>query len=62
MNHSDLDPRKIDLFLYASIHYVVVFQCHFVVQPNRLNYGTFEHDLEKGSEYRREITNEKQKG
>ena len=62
MSHSDLDPRKSDLFLYASIHFVVVYQYHFVVQPNRLNYGTFEHVLEKGSENQLEITREKQKG
>ena len=38
MSHSDLDSRKIDLFLYASIPFVIVYQ--FVVQPDRLNYGT----------------------
>ena len=62
MSHGDLGPRKIDLFLYVSIHFVVVYECHFVVQPNRLNYGTFEHVLEKSSEYRWEITRENKRG
>ena len=62
VSHSDLDPRKCFLFLYASIHFVVVYQCYFAAQPNRLNNGRFEHVLEKGSEYRWEITWEQQKG
>ena len=56
MSHNDLDPKKIDLFLSASIPFVVLYHYHFVLHPDKLNYGTIRTCLEKGSEYRWEIT------
>ena len=40
MSHNDLDPKKSDLFLYTSIPFVVLYQYQYVVNPDRLNYGT----------------------
>ena len=48
VSHYNLDLRKIDLFLYASIPFVGLYQYHFVVQPNILNYGTIRTCLRKG--------------
>ena len=41
---------KIDLFLYVYIPFVVLYQYMylFVVQPDRLNYGTIRTCLKKG--------------
>ena len=46
--HNDLDPRKIDMFLYASIPLLIMYQYQSVVQPDRLNYGTIWTCLRKG--------------
>ena len=48
LNPSDLDPRKVDLFLYKSIPFVILYQYHFFVPQNRLNYGTIRTCLRKG--------------
>ena len=45
--HSDLVPRKMDLFLYASIPFMIMYQYQYVVQPDILNYGTIETCLRK---------------
>ena len=44
---SDLDPQKIDLFLYASIPFMIMYQYQYVVQPDILNYGTIGTCLRK---------------
>ena len=48
MSHSELEPRKLDLFLYASIPFVILYQYQCVVQPDTLNYGTIRTCLSKG--------------
>ena len=48
LSHSDLDLQKIDLFLYGSIHFMVMHQYQYVVQPDRLNYGIIGTCLRKG--------------
>ena len=47
MSHSDLDPRKIDLFLYTSIPFELLYRYQYVVQPDRLNHGIIYTCLRK---------------
>ena len=48
MGHSDLDPKKIGLFLYTSIPIKLLYRYQYVVQPDRLNYGIIYTCLRKG--------------
>ena len=52
VSHSDLDPRKINLFLYASIPFMILCQYQYVAQPDRLNNGQLAYVSEKTSTYR----------
>ena len=45
---SDLDPQQIDMFLRAGILFVELYQYHFVVHPNRPNYGIIRTCHRKG--------------
>ena len=56
MGQSDLDPRKIDLNLYGNLSIEILYQCAYVAQLERLNYGTITTCLRKGSAYWYEIT------
>ena len=40
VNHDNLDPWKIDMILYASFPFVILYQNQYFVKPDRLNYGT----------------------
>ena len=48
LSHSDLDLQKSDPFLYGSIPFMTMYQYQYVVQPDRLNYGTIGTCLRKG--------------
>ena len=48
MSYSDLDSRKIGLFLYTSIPFESLYRYQYVVQPDRLNYGIIYSCLRKG--------------
>ena len=52
---SDFDPRKKNLFLYASNPFVILYQYYFGAQLNILNYGTIIACLKKDSDYRWDI-------
>ena len=56
MGQSDLDLRKIDLNLYGNLPIEILYQYAYVVQLERLNYGTTTTFLRKGSAYRCKIT------
>ena len=47
LSHSDLDLQTIDPFLYGSIPFMIMYQYQYVVQADRLNYGTIETCLRK---------------
>ena len=47
LSHSDLDLKEIDPFLYGSIPFIIMYQYQYVVQPDRLNYGTIGTCLRK---------------
>ena len=47
LSHNGLDPRQIDLFLYASIPFKILYQYQYVVQPDRLHYVAIKTSLTK---------------
>ena len=56
MGQSDLDPKQIDPNLYGNLPIAILYQYAYVVQLERLNYGTIATFLRKGFAYRCEIT------
>ena len=52
MGQSDLDPRTIDLNLNVNFSIEIFYQCEYLAQVERPNYGTITACLRKGSAYR----------
>ena len=48
MGQNDLDPRTIDQNLNANLAIEILYQCKYVAQVERLNYGTITGCLRKG--------------
>ena len=55
MGKTDLDPQTIDLNLNVNLAIEILYQYAYVVQVERLNYGTITACLRKGSAFRSKI-------
>ena len=55
MDQSDLHSRTIDLNLYGNLPIEILYQYEYVVQLEKLNYGTITTRLRNGFAYQCEI-------